>query len=118
MNVGLCNFLFCVSIKNSLVIYRMSAEGDVVPELDEQAGGEGEEMRPDQQPQVGGKGRRTKKSGFRGKKSRKMNKSAKNWVSFVTEIFNKKRASNPNYKFKQAMKDASKLNKKNKSAKK
>jgi hypothetical protein len=110
----------------------MSTEGDAVPEMnpEAQAGGEGEEMQQEQQQQqqeqqqqqqqeqVGGKRRKTKKSGFRGKKSRKMNKSAKNWVSFVTEIFNKKRASNPNYKFKQAMKDASKLNKKNKSAKK
>jgi hypothetical protein len=52
-----------------------------------------------------------------GKKSRKMPPAAKTWVKFVVDVFNKNRAKNPNYKYKQAMKDAAKLKKKNKSMK-
>jgi hypothetical protein len=66
---------------------------------------------------VGGKG--TCKGGAKkvgGKKSRKMPGAAKSWVKFVMEVFNKNRAKNPKYKYKQAMKDAAKL-KKNKSVK-
>ena len=48
-----------------------------------------------------------------GKKSRKMPSAAKNWVKFVVEVFNKNRAKNPKYKYKQAMKDAAILKKKN-----
>jgi hypothetical protein len=51
------------------------------------------------------------------KKSRKMPSAAKDWVKFVVEVFNKNRAKNPNYKYKQAMKDAAKLKKKNKTMK-
>ena len=53
----------------------------------------------------------------RGKKSRKMNAAAKSWVNFVVEVFKKNRAKNPSYKYKQAMKDAAKLKKKNKTMK-
>ena len=53
----------------------------------------------------------------RGKKSRKMNPAAKSWVNFVVEVFKKNRAKNPSYKYKQAMKDAAKLKKKNKTMK-
>jgi len=52
-----------------------------------------------------------------GKKSRKMPTAAKSWVNFVMEVFNKNRAKNPSYKYKQAMKDAAKLKKKNKTMK-
>lgn len=51
------------------------------------------------------------------RKSRKMNGAAKDWVKFVMEVFKKNRAKNPSYKYKQAMKDAAKLKKKNKTAK-
>jgi len=51
------------------------------------------------------------------RKSRKMNGAAKSWVSFVVDVFNKGRAKNPSYKYKQAMKDASKMKKKNKTMK-
>jgi hypothetical protein len=51
------------------------------------------------------------------RKSRKMNGAAKSWVKFVMEVFNKNLAKNPKYKYKQAMKDASKLRNKNKTAK-
>jgi hypothetical protein len=61
------------------------------------------------------KGGNSKQAG--GKKSRKMPSAAKSWVKFVLEIFNKNRAKNPNYKYKQAMKDAAKLKKKNKTMK-
>jgi hypothetical protein len=47
-----------------------------------------------------------------GKKSRKMPSAAKDWVKFVVEVFNKNRAKNPKYKYKQAMKDAAILKKK------
>jgi ribosomal protein L13E len=30
------------------------------------------------------------------------------WTKFVTEVYNRNHAKNPNYQFKQAMKDASK----------
>jgi len=63
----------------------------------------------------GGKSKKATKKG--GKKTRKVNGSAKQWVNFVLEVFNKKRAKNPSYKYKQAMKDAAKLKKKNKSLK-
>lgn len=68
---------------------------------------------------VGGKGSckgGSKKMG--GKKSRKMPSAAKSWVKLVMEVFNKNRAKNPKYKYGQAMKDAAKLNKKNKTLKK
>jgi len=51
------------------------------------------------------------------RKSRKMNGAAKSWVNFVVDVFNKGRAKNPSYKYKQAMKDASKMKKKNKTMK-
>ena len=53
-----------------------------------------------------------------GKKSRKMPSAAKSWVKLVMEVFNKNRAKNPKYKYGQAMKDAAKLKKKNKTLKK
>lgn len=59
-----------------------------------------------------------KKNGGKSKKSRKMTGAAKDWVSFVTQVFKDGKAKNPSYKFKQALKDASKLKKKNKTAKK
>ena len=52
-----------------------------------------------------------------GKTSRKMPGAAKSWVKLVMEVFNKNRAKNPKYKYGQAMKDAAKLKKKNKSVK-
>lgn len=52
-----------------------------------------------------------------GKKSRKMSAGAKEWVAFVVDVFNKKRVNNPKYKYMQAMRDASKLKKKNKTLK-
>ena len=52
-----------------------------------------------------------------GKKSRKMPAAAKSWIKLVMEVFNKNRAKNPKYKYGQAMKDAAKLKKKNKSMK-
>ena len=51
------------------------------------------------------------------RKSRKVNGAAKLWVNFVLDVFRKNRAKNPSYKYKQAMKDAAKLKKKNKTAK-
>lgn len=63
----------------------------------------------------GGKSKKACKKG--GKKSRKVNSAAKSWVKFVVEVFKKNRAKNPSYKYKQAMKDAAKLKKKNKSLK-
>ena len=51
------------------------------------------------------------------KKSRKMNGAAMDWVKFVVDVFNKNRSKNPNYKYKQAMRDASKMKKKNKTMK-
>jgi hypothetical protein len=67
---------------------------------------------------VGGKkcGGSSKKVG--GKKSRKMPSAAKSWVKLVMEVFNKNRSKNPKYKYGQAMKDAAKLKKKNKTMKK
>ena len=53
-----------------------------------------------------------------GKKSRKMNAGARDWVKLVMDVFKKNRAKNPSYKYKQAMKDAAKLKKKNNKTKK
>jgi hypothetical protein len=46
-----------------------------------------------------------------------MNGAAKSWVKFVMEVYKKNHAKNRSYKYKQAMKDASKLKNKNKTAK-
>lgn len=67
---------------------------------------------------LGGKGCRGGSKKVGGKKSRKMPSAAKTWVKFVMEVFNKNRAKNPKYKYKQAMKDAANLKKKNKTMKK
>jgi hypothetical protein len=66
---------------------------------------------------VGGKGCKGGSKKVGGKKSRKMPGAAKSWVKLVMEVFNKNRAKNPKYKYGQAMKDAAKLKKKNKSVK-
>jgi hypothetical protein len=71
-------------------------------------------------PVKGGSKKTLKGTGCRGgsKKSRKIPGAAKSWVKFVMEVFNKNRAKNPKYKYGQAMKDAAKLKKKNKTLKK
>jgi hypothetical protein len=64
-------------------------------------------------------GKSLKKGGKKsGKKSRKMNAGARDWVNLVMDVFKKNRAKNPSYKYKQAMKDAAKLKKKNNKTKK
>jgi hypothetical protein len=69
-------------------------------------------------PVVGGK-KGSKKNGGKSKKIRKLNNGAKMWNDLVSQVFKDGKAKNPNYKFKQALKDASKLKKKNnKTAKK
>ena len=67
---------------------------------------------------LGGKGCKGGSKNVGGKKSRKMPSAAKSWVKLVMEVFNKNRSKNPKYKYGQAMKDAAKLKKKNKSMKK
>jgi hypothetical protein len=67
---------------------------------------------------TGGK-KLSKKGGRKSKKTRKMSGPAKEWSNLVSQVFKDGKAKNPNYKFKQALKDASKLKKKNnKTAKK
>ena len=67
---------------------------------------------------TGGK-KLSKKAGGKSKKSRKLSGPAKEWANLVSQVFKDGKAKNPNYKFKQALKDASKLKKKNnKTAKK
>jgi hypothetical protein len=68
-------------------------------------------------PVTGGK-RKTKKNGGKSRKGRKLNGPARAWTDLVSQVFKDGKAKNPNYKFKQALKDASKLKKKNKTAKK
>jgi len=76
------------------------------------------EQAPAPAPVVGGK-KGSKKNGGKSKKSRKLNNGAKMWNDLVSQVFKDGKAKNPNYKFKQALKDASKLKKKNnKTAKK
>ena len=65
----------------------------------------------------GGK-RKSKKNAKKGGKTRKMNNGAKSWNSFVMEVFKKNRATNRKYSFRQALQEASRLKKKNKSTKK
>jgi hypothetical protein len=109
--------------KNSLVIYRMThaptaTTSNVTPATPSTGvAGTAAPVKGGSR-KVGGKGSckgGSKKVG--GKKSRKMPGAAKSWVKFVMEVFNKNRAKNPKYKYKQAMKDAAKLKKKNKSVK-
>jgi hypothetical protein len=58
------------------------------------------------------------KAMYGGRKSRrKMSTGAKNWVQFVKQVYRTNLAKNPNYKYKQAMKDAAKMKKKNKTMK-
>jgi hypothetical protein len=71
---------------------------------------------PTMPAQAGGK-RKSKKLGGKSRKSRKMSAGAKSWISLVSHVFKQGKSKNPSYKFKQALKDASKMKKKNKSAK-
>jgi hypothetical protein len=113
--------------KNSLVIYRMTnaAAPNAVPASPHDSGVASTASPVTAAPSLvkgGSKKRHSSKKGGNskqagGKKSRKMPSAAKSWVKFVLEIFNKNRAKNPNYKYKQAMKDAAKLKKKNKTMK-
>jgi hypothetical protein len=87
---------------------------DAKKELEKKGEGEGEgEGEDDNIPSP-----LTKKGGKKShKKSRKMNHGAKSWVKFVGGVFKMNRAKNPKYTYKQAMKDAAKLKKKNKTMK-
>jgi len=110
--------------KNSLVIYRMThaptaTTSNVTPATPSTGvAGTAAPVKGGSR-KVGGKA--TCKGGSKkvgGKKSRKMPGAAKSWVKLVMEVFNKNRAKNPKYKYGQAMKDAAKLKKKNKTLKK
>ena len=121
-----------ITEKNSLVIYRMStapapitATSNVAPAppsvgvAGTAAQLKGGKAKYGGSKKIGGKGSckgGSKKVG--GKKSRKMPSAAKSWIKLVMEVFNKNRAKNPKYKYGQAMKDAAKLKKNNKSMKK
>jgi hypothetical protein len=71
------------------------------------------------QPKMGGKkSKKTNKScGGKSRKGRKLSGALKDWNTFVTDVFKKGRAKNPKYSFKQALKDASRMKKKNKTMK-
>ena len=62
-------------------------------------------------------GNKTEKMNGGRKSRRKMSTGAKNWVEFVKQVYKTNLAKNPNYKYKQAMKDAAKMKKKNKTMK-
>ena len=66
--------------------------------------------------QKGGK-QKGKKMGGKSRKSRKLSAGAKSWNSLVSQTFKQGRSKNAKYSFKQALKDASKMKKKNKTAK-
>jgi hypothetical protein len=92
-------------------VKQAGGDGEAAPMTPKVVGGEGEADLMTPKVSGGKKGRKSRKS-------RKMPGAAKDWVKFVVEVFNKNRAKNPSYKYKQAMKDAAKMRKKNKTAKK
>lgn len=65
------------------------------------------------QTQSGGNKHAAQSGGRR--KTRKMSTGAKSWVNFVKQVYRTNLAKNPNYKYKQAMKDAAKMKKSGKS---
>lgn len=65
------------------------------------------------QTQSGGNKHAAQSGGRR--KTRKMSTGAKSWVNFVKQVYKTNLAKNPNYKYKQAMKDAAKMKKSGKS---
>jgi len=67
-------------------------------------------------PMTGGNNK-SQQSGGKRRKTRKMSTGAKSWVNFVKQVYKTNLAKNPSYKYKQAMKDAAKMKKKNKSMK-
>jgi len=120
-----------ITEKNSLVIYRMTtapapvtATSNVAPAppvmgvAGTAAPIKGGKAKCGGSKKLGGKGCRGGSNKVGGKKSRKMPSAAKSWIKLVMEVFNKNRAKNPKYKYGQAMKDAAKLKKNNKSMKK
>jgi hypothetical protein len=58
------------------------------------------------------KDRKSRKAskGSKGRKSRKLSPALREWNRKVMEVFREKRKSNPNYKLRDAMKDAKKAN--------
>jgi hypothetical protein len=54
-------------------------------------------------------GNNNNQTGGKRRKTRKMNKGAMDWVNFVKQVYKTNHAKNPNYKYKQAMKDAAKM---------
>uniref|UniRef100_A0A6C0JJU5 Uncharacterized protein n=1 Tax=viral metagenome TaxID=1070528 RepID=A0A6C0JJU5_9ZZZZ len=66
----------------------------------------------------GKKGSKKMNCGGKSRKGRKLSGPLKDWNVLVTDVFNKGRAKNSKYSFKQALKDASRMKKKNKTMKK
>jgi hypothetical protein len=105
--------------ENSLVIYRMSEPVPAPATTTNSTPAPVTAAEPAPAPTVAQKGgkQKSKKMGGKSRKSRKMSAGAKSWVSLVSQVYKQGKAKNPSYKFKQALKDASKMKKKNKTAK-
>jgi hypothetical protein len=69
-------------------------------------------------PLTGGNCNKKMSYGGKSRKGRKLSGALKEWNVLVSDVFNKGRAKNSKYTFKRALKDASRMKKKNKTMKK